>query len=87
MNQATKKAVEVRGAQWNHAKLIAFKYGINSPVARSACRVWAIYVKKVEHLANGGTEKSFELPDSAVIAEIAKEAEEFFAARFKAVSR
>ena len=87
MNKATMKAVEVRGAQWTHAKRIAFRYGINSPVTRSACRIWAVYVKKVEHLANGGTEKSFKLPESAVIAEIAKEAEDFFAKMFPEVSK
>ena len=80
MNKETAKAIKTRDAQWKHAKMIGQKYGVDSPVARSARRIWALYVKKVEHLANGGTEANFDLPDSAVIAAVAKEADEFFAA-------
>lgn len=80
MNKDLKTAIGIRDSQWKHAKMIGAKYGVNSPVARSARRIWAVYVKEVEHLVNGGTRKNFELPDSAVITAIAKEADEFFGA-------
>ncbi len=72
MNKATANAIKTRDAQWKHAEMMGRKYGVSHPAARSARRIWAVYVAKVEHLANGGTEATFELPSSEAIAAAAK---------------
>jgi len=72
MNKATANAIKIRDAQWKHAEMMGRKYGHSHAAARSARRIWAVYVAMVEHLANGGTKATFKLPSSDAIATVAK---------------